>query len=87
MSRMMRWSATLLVFACLTAGAAQAWPVVQDRPSLAAPEVESRLEAAWRWLTALFLPEEPKPPSQTPADFQQKDTCGGDPNGRPPQCG
>ena len=83
MSRTIRWSATVLVFVCLTAGAAQAWPLAQDRPGRAAPEVASRLEAAWDWFASLFRWVEPKPASEIPSGSQEKDCSGHDPFGNP----
>ena len=85
MSRTMRWSATVLVLACLTAGAAQAWPLAQSRTEFAAPDLGSRLEAAWDWLVSLFRPVESKP-DQVPSDPLQKDACSIDPIGRLISC-
>jgi len=82
MSRTIRWSATVLVCVCLTAGAAQAWPVAQGRPDFVAPEVGSRLEAAWGWLVSLLQPTKPKPPDR-PLHAQTKGGCTRDPNGQP----
>ena len=82
MSRMIRWSATVLVCVCLTAGAAQAWPVAQVRADFTAPEVGVRLEAAWSWLVSLFRPTEPKPPDRL-SHPQTKGGCTRDPNGQP----
>jgi hypothetical protein len=80
---MIRWSATILVLVCLTAGAAQAWPLAQDRPGLDAPEIASRLEAAWDWFASLFRWEEPKPAAQTPSDTEEKEGCTIGPWGQP----
>lgn len=82
MSRTMRWSATVLVLACLTAGAAQAWPLAQSRPDFAAPEIGSRLLAAWDWLVSQFRPVESKP-DQAPSTAPEKGGCSGDPMGNP----
>ena len=83
MSRPIRWSATNLVLLCLTAGAAQAWPLAQLRPDVSAPAVASRVEAAWQWLASLFRPPKPQPANQAPSDFQQKDCGTLDPHGKP----
>lgn len=82
MSRTIRWSATVLVCACLTAAAAQAWPLAQSRPDFAAPAVASRLEAAWGWLVSLFRPTEPKLPDRL-LRSHTKGGCTRDPNGQP----
>jgi len=82
MSRTIRWSAAVLVCACLTAGAVQAWPLAQVRPDFTATEVGSRLEAAWDWLVSLFRPSEPKPPDRH-LHSQRKGGCTRDPNGQP----
>ena len=88
MSHRIRWIATAFVLACLTAGAAQAWPPAHVRPALAAPEAGGVLDAAWSWLASLFWPEEPSParrimskPSQ-----QLKYGCGMDPDGHQKPC-
>ena len=80
MSRIMRWSATVLVLACLTAGTAQALPPAQFRPDSAATEVGSRLVAAWERFVSLFRPAEsnPDPTSSNPL---RKDSCSVDPVG------
>jgi hypothetical protein len=83
MSRTIRWSATVLVFVCLTAGAAQARPLAQDRPGSSAPEIASRLEAAWDWFASLFRREEAKPAAEVPSDAQEKDGCSANPWGLP----
>jgi hypothetical protein len=83
MSRMFRWIATALVFACLTAGTAQAWPSVSVRPALAAADSGSLLEAAWSWMASLFRPAEPSRDARATPREQQKYGCGMDPNGRP----
>lgn len=85
MSRTMRLSATVLVLACLTAGAAQAWPLAASRPDFAAPEAGSRLMAAWDWLASLFQPVEPKP-DPAPATSPEKSSCSADPTGHPVYC-
>ena len=85
MSRTMRWSATVLILACLTAGAAQAWPLAQSRTDFTAPEVGSRLEAVWDWLVSLFRPIESKP-APALSNSSEKDACSADPMGRPGNC-
>jgi hypothetical protein len=87
MSRTIRWSATVLVLVCLTAGAAQAWPIAQVRPDLAVPEAAGRLEAVWEWLVSWFQPAEAKPADEASSDSQEKTGCGNDPFGRPLPCG
>ena len=83
MSRTIRWSAAVLVLICLTAGAAQAWPLAQDRPGLDAPDVAGWLEAGWSWFTALFRSEEPKPAAEVPPDSHEKGCGSWDPFGHP----
>jgi hypothetical protein len=82
MSRTIRWSATVLVCACLTAGAAQAWPLAQGRPDFAVPELGSRLEAAWGWLVSLFSEVKPKP-DPAHSTSPRKSSCSSDPFGHP----
>jgi len=82
MSRTLRWSATVLVLACLTAGTAQAGPLAQFRPEIAGSDVGSRLVAVWDRLVSLFRPVEAKP-APAPSGSRQKDSCSGDPLGRP----
>ena len=79
MSYIVRWTAAAFVLACLTAGAAQAWPAVQVRPAVAAPEAEGLLDTAWKWLSFVFRPG-PNP------NLRQKYGCGMDPNGKPAPC-
>jgi hypothetical protein len=86
MSRTIRLSVTVLVLVCLTAGAAQAWPIAQVRLDLGLPEAAERLEAVWEWLASIFQREEPASPNPTPSGAQEKDGCSHDPNGKPP-CG
>ena len=86
MSRTIRWTATVLVFVCLTAGAAQAWPIAQVRPDFAAPEAAGRWEAVWERLASLFQREDPASTSPTSSGAQEQDTCA-DPNGKPIPCG
>jgi hypothetical protein len=81
MSRTIRWSATLLVLAGLTAGTAQAWPLAEARPTLAVADIGSRLSAAWDRLVSRFLPVAPKPAGQTPSGAQVKGSCSVDPSG------
>jgi len=85
MSRTIRWSAVFLLCACLTAGAAQAWPLVQVRPDFAAPEVGSRLEAMWDWLVSLVREAKPKP-APAPSNTHTKSSCSSDPLGHPINC-
>jgi hypothetical protein len=84
MSRLLRFLATSLVLACLTAGAAQALPV---RPAFAVPEAGSMLDAAWSWLVSRLRPAGPAPrqAGATPSQ-QQKYGCGMDPDGKPLPC-
>jgi len=88
MSRRIRWIAIAFVLACLTAGAAQAWPSAQVRPALAAPEGGSLLDAARGWLASLFRSEEPSPIRRTGSTprQQQKYGCGMDPDGHQKPC-
>lgn len=79
MPHIVRWTATALVLACLTAGTAQAWPAAQVRPAIAAPEAGGLLDAAWKWLNFVFRPA-PKP------RHQLKYGCGMDPDGRLVPC-
>jgi hypothetical protein len=83
MSRTIRWSATVLVFVCLTAGAAQAWPLAQDRLGASEPDMASRLEAVWDWFASLLRSEEPKPAPEVPSGIQEQDCTGMDPFGHP----
>ena len=85
MSRTIRWGAAVLVLACLTAGTAQAGPLTRIRPDFAAPEVGSRLEAAWNRLVSLVRPVEPKP-DQTLSPSPEKSSCSSDPLGHPVNC-
>jgi hypothetical protein len=86
MSRTLRWSAIVLVLACLTAGTAQAGPLAQLRPEIAVPDVGSRVVVAvWDRLVSLFRPVESKP-APAPSGSRQKDSCSGDPFGRPINC-
>jgi len=85
MSRTIRWSAAVLVCACLTAGAVQAWPLAQVQPDFTAPEVGSRLEAAWDWLVWLFRPAGSKP-APAPSNSHTKSSCSSDPMGHPANC-
>ena len=80
MSHPVRWTATALVLACLTAGAARAWPAAQVRPALAAREAGSLLDEARQWLASLFRREKPSP------EQQRKYGCGMDPDGRQVPC-
>jgi len=82
MSRTIRWSATVLVCVCLTAGAAQAWPVAQVRADFTAPEVGVRLEAAWDWVVSLVRVVKPKP-GAVPSTAHAKSSCSSDPFGHP----
>ncbi len=82
MSRTLRWSATVLALACLTAGAAQAGPLEQFRPEMAVPDVGSRLMAAWDWFVSQLRAVESKP-VQVPSNPFAKDACSGDPMGHP----
>ena len=82
MSRTIRWSATVLVLACLTAGAAQAWPLAPSRPDFAAPEMGSRLEMVFDWLISLFRPVE-SGSVPAPSASPEKSSCGSDPLGHP----
>jgi len=85
MSRPIRWSAIVLVLACLTAGTAQAWPLEQALPRFPTLSVESRVMAAWEWLASQIRREEPKPASQI-RQPQRKGGCTRDPNGHPVNC-
>ena len=85
MFRTIRWSAIALICVCLTAGAAQAWPLAQAGPGPAAPELASRLQATWHWLVSLLPRVEPKP-SWTPSTPQTKSSCSSDPWGQPVNC-
>ena len=85
MSRIMRWSATVLVLACLTAGTAQAWPLAESRPEIAIPDVGGRLMAAWEQLVSLFGPVDSKP-GPALSTSPEKSSCSADPTGHPNNC-
>jgi hypothetical protein len=85
MSRTMRWSTTVLVLACLTAGTAQALPLAQLRPEIATPDVGGRLVGAWERLISLFGLGDSKP-APTPSAPPAKSSCSADPTGRPVNC-
>lgn len=83
MSRNVRWIAALAVFAILTVGTAQAWPVA-PRLTLTTPTHEgSLLEGTWKWLTELFRRPQPKPAHRVPSAYPEKEGCQVDPNGGP----